>query len=79
MYEVGFDRLGAFTGVKMAMSLKGHKSKVRRVPVRGRRLGMQAQERGGRTLSRPGHAALASCGCRCQEPLLQLPVSCSAS
>lgn len=29
LYEVQFDRLGAFTGVKMAMSLKGHKSKVR--------------------------------------------------
>lgn len=28
VYEVQFDRLGAFTGVKMAMSLKGHKSKV---------------------------------------------------
>ncbi|KAL4432387.1 hypothetical protein ABPG77_001686 [Micractinium sp. CCAP 211/92] len=28
LYEVGFDRLGAFTGVKMAMSLKGHKSKI---------------------------------------------------
>lgn len=28
VYEVTFDRLGAFTGVKSAMSLKGHKSKV---------------------------------------------------
>lgn len=28
VYEIGFDRLGAFTGIKMAMSLKGHKSKV---------------------------------------------------
>ena len=28
VYEVTFDRLGAFTGVKPAFSLKGHKSKV---------------------------------------------------
>lgn len=26
--QVQFDRLGAFTGIKMGMSLKGHKSKV---------------------------------------------------
>lgn len=28
VYEVAFDRLGAFTGIKLAMALKGHKSKV---------------------------------------------------
>jgi len=28
LYEVQFDRTGQFTGVKMGMSLKGHKSKV---------------------------------------------------
>jgi hypothetical protein len=28
VYEVGHDRLGAFTGIKKAMDLKGHKSKV---------------------------------------------------
>ena len=28
LYEVQFDRLGAFVGVKLGMSLKGHKSKV---------------------------------------------------
>jgi hypothetical protein len=28
VYEVTFDRLGSFTGVKQAMALKGHKSKV---------------------------------------------------
>ena len=28
LYEVQFDRTGGFTGVKLGMSLKGHKSKV---------------------------------------------------
>ena len=28
VYEVAFDRLGAFTGIKLAMALKGHKSKA---------------------------------------------------
>ena len=28
MYEVAFDRVGTFTGIKLAMALKGHKSKV---------------------------------------------------
>lgn len=29
VYEVAFDRQGAFSGIKLAMALKGHKSKAR--------------------------------------------------